>query len=177
MTSGSQSIRSAPNSKANRCASIQSDDRRLPDMRSRSRGLRGPSCVAHVRPPTSRGRREGQVPAGTCGPPAEKKQAAVTTGSTGSTGLPCADGLRLIRDLPGDRLYCPRRPRARRFADLASAPGCQDHTISPSAPCRSSVHETYTATLRVHRIPASRAVTIAIRPSRRGGTMHRKHNF
>jgi len=28
-------------------------------------------------------------------------------------GLPCANGLRLIRDLLGDRLSCPRRSRAR----------------------------------------------------------------
>ena len=30
-----------------------------------------------------------------------KKQAAVTTGSAGSTGIPCAMVLRLIRVLPG----------------------------------------------------------------------------
>jgi hypothetical protein len=47
----------------------------------------------------------------------------------------------LIRDLPGDRLFCPRHPRARRIADLTPAPGGQDHTISSSAPCRSSAHK------------------------------------
>jgi hypothetical protein len=31
----------------------------------------------------------------------QKKQAAVTTGQAGSTGIPCAMVLRLIRDLPG----------------------------------------------------------------------------
>ncbi|CCE11990.1 hypothetical protein BRAS3843_900025 [Bradyrhizobium sp. STM 3843] len=43
------------------------------------------------------------------GPPAEKKQAAVTTGPAGSSGIPCAMVLTLIRDLPGDRLSCPLR--------------------------------------------------------------------
>jgi hypothetical protein len=37
----------------------------------------------------------------THGPPAKKKQAAVTTGQAGSTGIPCAMVLRLIRALPG----------------------------------------------------------------------------
>jgi hypothetical protein len=31
----------------------------------------------------------------------QKKQAAVTTGSAGSSGIPCAMVLTLIRDLPG----------------------------------------------------------------------------
>jgi len=46
------------------------------------------------------------------------------------TGLPCATVLTLIRALLRDRLSCPCCLRARRFIDLASAPGCQDHTIS-----------------------------------------------
>ncbi len=44
----------------------------------------------------------------THGPPAAKKQAAVTTGSAGSSGIPCTAVLTLIRVLPGDRLSCPR---------------------------------------------------------------------
>jgi hypothetical protein len=36
----------------------------------------------------------------THGPPATKKQAAVTTGSAGATGIPRAMALRLIRALP-----------------------------------------------------------------------------
>src|SRR3984885_1727272 len=38
----------------------------------------------------------------THGPPATKKQAAVTTGRAGSTGIPCAMVLRVIRALLGD---------------------------------------------------------------------------
>jgi hypothetical protein len=54
-------------------------------------------------------------------------------------GLPCAMVLTLIRALLGDRLSCPRpatmlrHHRVRDNADAlrgASAPGCQDHTIS-----------------------------------------------
>jgi hypothetical protein len=41
------------------------------------------------------------VLAATHGPPAEKKQAAVTTGSAETTGIPRAMGFRLIRDLLG----------------------------------------------------------------------------
>src|SRR5689334_10053127 len=73
----------------------------------------------------------------THGPPATKKLAAKTTGSAGSSGIPCATVLRLIRDLPGDRLgtglSCPHRPRAHHLAGLTPASGCQDHTTSPSA--------------------------------------------
>jgi hypothetical protein len=52
--------------------------------------------------------------------------------------LPARMVRRLIRTLPGDRLFCPRRPRARRIANLTSAPGGQDHTISPCASVCSS---------------------------------------
>jgi hypothetical protein len=72
-----------------------------------------------------------------------------------TSGIPRAVVLTLIRDLPGDRLDCPRHLRVRHIADLASAPGCQDHTISRPQRSRSS-----RANVRVHRIPASRIVTI-----------------
>ena len=69
---------------------------------------------------------------------------------------------------PGTGVFAPVI-RARRTADLISAPGDQDHTISPSASCRSSALLS-AATRRVHRVPRSTSVTIAIRPSARGGT-------
>ena len=85
-------------------------------------------------PQTRRGRRECRVKASPMARLQQRKQAAVTTGSAGSSGIPCAMGLRLIRTLPRDRLSCPCRPRARQSAaDLTSAPGGQDHAISPSA--------------------------------------------
>jgi len=94
----------------------------------------------------------------THGPPAEKKQAAVTTGSAGSSGIPCAMVLRLIRDLPGEPGFLA--PVARHhLASLTPASGCQDHTISPSAKPRSSASATRREPY-VHRIPASRSVTI-----------------
>src|SRR4051812_19177400 len=55
----------------------------------------------------TRGRREGRVSADTHGPRATKKHAAEPQDQP-DTGLPCAMVLRLIRDLPGDRLSCPR---------------------------------------------------------------------
>jgi hypothetical protein len=44
----------------------------------------------------------------------QQKARGRTTGTSRTTGLPCATVLTLIRDLPGDRLDCPRRLRARR---------------------------------------------------------------
>ena len=57
----------------------------------------------------------------------------------GHSGLPCAMGLRLIRDLPGapgflatvTRVMPRNHPSI--IANLTPASGCQDHTISPSA--------------------------------------------
>jgi hypothetical protein len=66
-----------------------------------------------------------------------KKARGRTTGTSRTTGLPCAMVLRLIRDLPGDQALLPPSPRIIR-EDLAPALGRQDHTISPSAPCCSS---------------------------------------
>jgi hypothetical protein len=43
-----------------------------------------------------------------------KKHAAEPQVRAETTGLPCANGLRLIRALPGDRRSCPHRPRAQR---------------------------------------------------------------
>ena len=66
-----------------------------------------------------------------------KKARGRTTGTSRTTGLPCAMVLRLIRDLPGDRALLPPSPRIIR-ENLAPALGRQDHTISPSAICCSS---------------------------------------
>jgi hypothetical protein len=97
----------------------------------------------------------------------QKKQAAVTTGSAGATGIPRAMVLRLIRTLPGDRaLLPPSSARSLRVGpegstslsriDLIPASGDQDHTISP---CESMPlvqrHQ------HAHRIPRPTLVTIA----------------
>jgi hypothetical protein len=97
----------------------------------------------------------------------QEKQAAVTTGSAGSAGIPCAMVYGLYVISPGTGLSCPRHPQdaKRVFADLASASGGQDHTTSPSASA------TFVRrAIRVHRIPASRIVTIGRNaPLHRGG--------
>src|SRR5215469_4380764 len=85
----------------------------------------------------SRGRREDRAPAGTHGPRAVKKHAAEPQVQPKTSGLPCAMGLRLIRDLPGDQALLSPSP-IDRSVDLTPAQGRQDHTISPSASCRSS---------------------------------------
>src|SRR6185437_2245957 len=63
----------------------------------------------------------------------QKKQAAVTTGPAGTTGIPCAMVLRFIRDLPGVPGLIASIASRIAARDLTSASGGQDHTISPSA--------------------------------------------
>ena len=88
--------------------------------------------------PRSKKRAQGRPGARrTHGPRAEKKHAAEPQVRAGTTGLPCAMVLRLIRDLPGDQALLPPSP-IDRSTDLAPALGRQDHTISPSATCCSS---------------------------------------
>jgi hypothetical protein len=113
-----------------------------------------PELCCIVPPSMMRGRREGRASADAHGPRAAKKHAAEPQVQPRSPGLPCAMVLTLIRDLPGDRLSCPRHPRcsSRGIANLASAPGCQDHTISPSAPAAVVCRR-----LHVHRSPPPRS--------------------
>jgi len=77
----------------------------------------------------------------THGPPAERKQAAVTTGSAGQPAFPARwlDGLYVLS--PGTGLFCPR-DRQIITASVASASGGQDHTISPCVPNCSSARVT-----------------------------------
>ena len=65
-----------------------------------------------------------------------------------ASGLPCAVALRLIRALPGERLFCHRRPGETVLESLTPAPRRQDHTTSPYASCALVCHA-----CRVHRIP------------------------
>jgi hypothetical protein len=70
----------------------------------------------------------------THGPPAEKMQAAVTTGGAGQPAFPARWFTAYIAISPGTGLSCPRRLRdANTIANLASASGGQDHATSPSA--------------------------------------------
>jgi hypothetical protein len=64
----------------------------------------------------------------------KKTHAAVTTGSAGYPGPPCAMVLRLIRDLPGDHAWLPPSPvgRLERLHDLDAcigAPGPRDFAV------------------------------------------------
>ena len=107
------------------------------------------------------------------GPPAKRKLAAVTTGSAGSPGIPCAMVLTVSFALsPGTGLFCSRRARDHHLARLTSASGGQDHTTSPSVSASLVWRDRY-----VHRSPASRVVTIAIRPLHRGGMERDNHEI
>src|SRR5260221_8401185 len=69
----------------------------------------------------------------THGPPANKKQAAVTTGSAGSTGIPCAMVLTVSFELSSVTIAWLPPSFAEHSATLAPASERQDHTTSPSA--------------------------------------------
>jgi len=69
----------------------------------------------------------------THGPPVERIQAAVTTGSAKSSGIPCAMAYGLYMISPGTGSLAPVGRELVEFATLISAPGYQDHTTSPSA--------------------------------------------
>jgi hypothetical protein len=66
---------------------------------------------------------------------------------------------------PVTGLFCHRRLAEEIPQDLTPASGRQDHTTSPSAGTITRL-----ASYRVHRIPHPTFVTIAKRPSYRGGT-------
>jgi hypothetical protein len=105
-------------------------------------------------------RREGRVLAAPMARQQHKKLAAVATGLAEATRPSLRDGLTAYTALsPETGLDCPRRLRTM-FASMASASGGQDHTALPYALMILVSHHH-----RVHRIPASRIVTIAIRPS------------
>jgi hypothetical protein len=102
----------------------------------------------------------------THGSRATKKARGRTTGTGGSSGLPCAMVFRLIRDLPGDHAWLPPSPQSALCAlqDLAPASERQDHTTSPTASRHSSLDM-----LRPPH-PAPRFVTIGRNaPLHRGG--------
>src|SRR5690348_3959222 len=87
-----------------------------------------------------------------------------------TTGVPCAMGYGLYV-FSSVRRASGHRRLAFVTQDLISASGDRDRTISPSAPAHSS-----RAPQRPPH-PASTSVTIAIRPSARGGTAHHTHDL
>jgi len=78
----------------------------------------------------------------THGPPATKKQAAVTTGKAETTGIPCAMVLTAAPRSPrGSGLVGPRRLATIVSRGLSPASGGQDHTAWPSEKMPSSARK------------------------------------
>ena len=112
-------------------------------------------------PRKQRGRRECRVKASPMARLQQKKQAAVTTGSARSTGIPCAMVLRLIRDLLGDRAFLPpssARSSSRELSLSVGRPGPHDFAVRIGS-------LVFIEAICVHRVPRYTFVTIAIRPS------------
>ena len=106
--------------------------------------------------------------------PASKKKAGGSHHRFGRiTRHSLRDGFNgVLRALPGDRAFLPPSPRGSYPRNLASASGGQDHTTSPSVSASLVRRDRY-----VHRSPASRVVTIAIRPLHRGGMERDNHEI
>jgi hypothetical protein len=105
-----------------------------------SRGADASESLAASSPSKNRGCREGRVPTAPM-VRVQQKARGRTTGTSRTSGLPCANGLRLIRDLPGNRLFCPRRQRC---ASISTATWSQHRETRTTRlrrprPCRSSV--------------------------------------
>jgi hypothetical protein len=138
---------------------LDSNVKQRENMRSHSRGMLYPGFASFL--PSSR--TEGAGKAGRrLHPwvPCNKKHGGRTTGSTGSSGFPCAMVYGLFRALPGDRAFLPPSPlRSLLLKSLMPASGHQDHTTSPSAS-----GALVFGTVSVHRIPL-RVRDVAQRPS------------
>jgi hypothetical protein len=121
----------------------------------------------------SKGCRESRVPEHTRSLACEIKKhtSKYTTGLPETPGLPCAMVLTVsfVLSLVSRALLPPSSARCESIvANLTPASGRQDHTTSPSASAPLVLRRR-----RVHRIPHPTFVTIAIRPSIRGGTANR----
>ena len=138
---------------------------RLRFMQICSRGAYPPELSVLITLFEHRGRREDRVPACTHGPSrakvARKREATGTGGDTPAFPAQWFYGLYVIS--PVNLADCHRRLSRSLSASLGlerQPLGRQDHTISPSASVLLVGQH-----LHVHRIPASRVVTSAIRPS------------
>jgi hypothetical protein len=126
--------------------------------RIRVRAIQGP-------PSRRRGRRECRVLAATHGPRAVKKHGEGTTGSAESSGIPCATVYDLYAISPGTGLDCSRHSHRSSRCELGLSvgrPGPRDFAVR-------GYHDRPTWHSRPSH-PASRFVTMRIRPSCRGGT-------
>jgi hypothetical protein len=122
----------------------------------------------------ARGCREGRVAAAP-GALAQKKCAsAKTTGTAVITpAFPAQSCYGLYALFPVNHSVCHRRPADHQIRKTwRQTSGRQNHTTSPSASA-----PLVSQRFHVHRIPASRIVTVAKRPLQRGGTIERKYRF
>ena len=113
-------------------ATFRSSQRRR-SKHSRSRDMKCPSDIRWLALAKHRGRREGRVPVAPAVRVQQKSTAAEPQVTAETTGLPCAMVLTLIRDLPGDRRSCPRRPRRsskhRNLGISTGMPGPHDFAV------------------------------------------------
>ena len=119
---------------------VSTTPRRTPhDSHHRPRDAPRPSFARFSHPSEIRGRREGQVPTDTCGPPAEKNAGGRNHGlSRCDPAFPARWFSRLWRALLGAPAFWPPSPARIIAADLASASGCRDHALSRPHRNRSS---------------------------------------
>jgi hypothetical protein len=132
----------------------------LSDKYPHSRGVIAPELCFIFRTSDMRGRREGRVSTDTRGPRATKKARGRNHRFSRTLRPSLRDGFTAYSALsPGTGLFCSRHARDHHLARLTSASGGQDHTpllYASTSLVRRDPH--------VHRIRASRVVTIAIRP-------------
>ena len=120
-----------------------------------------------------RGRRECRVLAATHGPPAKQKAGGSYHRFSQNVRHSLRDGFNAYSALSlGTGLSCSHRTRDHHLESLTSASGGQDHAPSPSTSASLVWRDQ-----RVHRIPASRVVTIAIRPLHRGRMAEPNHTL
>ena len=122
-----------------------------------------PELFEKASPSGKRGRREDRAPAGAHGPRATKSTRQNHRLSRDHPAFPARWCYDLYAISPGTGLIAPVAGDLS-SADLASAPGCQNHATSPSHRDRSSARNTRAATQCAHRIPHPTSVTIAKRP-------------
>ena len=125
-------------------------------------------------------RAQGMPDAGrTHGPPAKEKAGGRRHRFSRNNRHSLRDGFNgVLRALPGNRAFLLPSPAA--FvtpASLTPASGCQDHTTSPSAKTPFVRTSDRARRHSVHRSPASRVVTIAMRPSSSRRDARRIHGF
>ena len=105
-----------------------------------SRRRSRPSCCC-LWPSKERGRREGRVPTAPM-VRVQQKARGRTTGTGGSSGLPCAMVLRLIRALPGDHSLVATVASqivSARLSACVGAPGPHDFAVRTNAARRAII--------------------------------------